>query len=106
MEDEGAPAGRGQAPRLLLEAQLLEQGDGVDVRPGDGEAAQDGHVVGLGQVKRGDAQAQRLAHGREGLLGQLAEVAGADQGARDRADGGDGARGLDGGGLGRLSRHR
>ena len=33
---------------------------GVDVRAGDGEAAQDRHVVGVGQVERGDPQAEGL----------------------------------------------
>ncbi len=105
VKDQGAPAGRGQPPRLLLEAQLVDQRDRVDVRAGHGEAAQDRHVVGLGEVERGDPQAEGLTHRREGVLGQLAEVAGADQGARDRADGGDRGRGLDGRGQGRLSRH-
>ena len=89
VEDQRAAAGGGQPPRLLLEAQLVEQPDGVDGRAGDGEAAQDGHVVGLGQVEGRDAQAQRLAHRGERVLGQLAQAAGADERPRHRADGGD-----------------
>ena len=85
--------------------QLVEPADGVDVGAGGGEAAQDGHVVGLGQVEGGDAQPQRLAHRGQRVLGQLAQAAGADERPCHGADGGD-RGGLDRRGRWRLSGHR
>jgi len=95
VEDQRPPAGQCEPPRLVLEAQLVEQADGLDVRAGDREAPQQRHIVGVGQVERGDAQAERLAHRSERVLGELAQRAGADERAGDRADGGDGHRRLD-----------
>jgi hypothetical protein len=105
VEDQRPPPGRGQAPRLLLEVQLVAQADGVDVGAGGGEAAQDGHVLGLGQVEGGNAQRQRLAHRGERVLGQLAEAPSADERPGHRAHGGDRGR-LDRRGRRGLSGHR
>jgi hypothetical protein len=106
VEDQRPAAGRGQAPRLLLEAQLVEQADGVDVGARGREAAQDGHVLRLGQVEGGDAQPQRLAHRGQRVLGQLAQAAGADERPGHRAHGGDRGGRLDRRGRWRLRGHR
>ena len=45
----GAPAGRGQPPCLLLEAQLVEQADAVDVRARRRRSGAGRHVISMGR---------------------------------------------------------